>query len=187
MALERSHVVVLMIDAAEGVSELDAKIAGLAVDRGRGLILVLNKSDLLSREALEAAKDQTREILSFVPWAPIVTTSAKTGNGMGRLLERIGEVVEEHRKRITTSEMNRFFEEVIDKHPPPSMRGKAIRLYYVTQVTSRPPTFMAVTNEPEGIHFSYQRYILNQIRDRFGFRGVPLRIKYRGKKKWEDR
>jgi GTP-binding protein len=186
-AMERSHVVVLMIDASEGASEQDAKIAGLAVDRGRGLIVVLNKTDLLSRDALERAKDHAREVLAFVPWAPIVTTSAKTGNGMGRLLERVGEVVEAHRTRIGTAEMNRFFEEVIDRHPPPSMRGKAVRIYYITQVTSRPPTFMAVTNEPEGVHFSYQRYVMNQIRERFGFRGTPLRVKYRGKKKREAR
>jgi GTP-binding protein len=185
-AMERSHVVVLMIDASEGAGEQDAKIAGLAVDRGRGLVIVLNKTDLLSREALERAKDHAREVLSFVPWAPIVTTSAKTGNGLGRLLERVGEVVAEHDKRVTTAEINRFFEEVLDRHPPPSMRGKPVRLYYVTQVATRPPTFVAVTNEPTAVHFSYQRYVTNQIRERFGFRGVPVRVKYRGKKKKQD-
>ncbi len=182
-AMERSQVVVLMIDAHEGASEQDAKIAGLAVDRGRGLVIVLNKSDLLSRDELERAKDRAREVLAFVPWAPLVTTSAKKGSGMGRLLERVEEVVAEHTKRITTAEVNRFFEEVLDKHPPPSMNNRPVRLYYVTQVSSGPPTFMVVTNAPEGVHFSYQRYVTNQLRERFGFRGVPLRVRYRAKSK----
>src|SRR5690606_4195232 len=110
----------------------------------------------------------------------------KEGRGLKRFLERIDEVMLEHQRRITTSEMNRFFEEVIDKHPPPTMRGKPVRLYYVTQVASGPPTFVIVSNHPEYVHFSYQRYVTNQIRERFGFRGVPLVVRYRAKNRKQE-
>ena len=182
-SIERSHVVVLMIDAEAGVGEQDAKIAGLAHDRGRALIIALNKTDLLSRDAQKKAMDRAREILAFVPWAPLVTVSALKGRGVTALLGRIEDAVGEHRKRITTSELNRFFEEVIEKHPPPTMHHRAVRLYYITQVAIAPPTFVIMTNDPKSVHFSYQRYVVNQIRDRFGFRGTPIRVRYRGKKR----
>jgi GTP-binding protein len=182
-SIERSHVVVLMIDAELGVGEQDAKIAGLADDRGRALIIALNKTDLLSREAQKKAMDRTREILAFVPWAPLVTVSALQGRGVTALLGRVEDAVAEHRKRIGTAEINRFFEEVLEKHPPPTMHHRPIRLYYITQASVGPPTFVIMTNEPKGVHFSYQRYVVNQIRKRFGFRGTPIRVRYRGKKK----
>jgi len=182
-SIERSDVVVLMIDAQAGVGEQDAKIAGLADDRGRALILALNKVDLLSREEQKRVINRTREILAFVPWAPLVTVSALKGTGVSALLGRIEDAVTEHRKRVTTAELNRFFEEVLERHPPPTMHHRAVRLYYVTQVTAAPPTFVIMTNEPKGVHFSYQRYVVNQIRKRFGFQGTPIRIRYRGKKK----
>ena len=182
-SIERSDIVVLMIDGEAGVGEQDAKIAGLANDRGRALILALNKVDLLSREKQKKVMDRTREILAFVPWAPLVTVSALEGTGVGALLGRIEDAVTEHRKRITTAELNRFFEEVLERHPPPTMHHRSVRLYYITQVTSAPPTLVIMTNEPKGVHFSYQRYVVNQIRKRFGFRGTPIRVRYRGKKK----
>jgi GTP-binding protein len=182
-SIERSHVVVLMIDAELGVGEQDAKIAGLAHDRGRALILALNKTDLLNREAQKKAMDRTREILAFVPWAPMVTVSALHGRGVTALLGRVEDAVAEHRKRIGTGELNRFFEEVLEKHPPPTMHHRTIRLYYITQATIGPPTFVIMTNETKGVHFSYQRYVVNQIRKRFGFQGTPIRVRYRGKKK----
>jgi GTP-binding protein len=184
-SIERSHVVVLMIDAEAGVGEQDAKIAGLAHDRGRALIIALNKTDLLNREAQKAAMDRTREILAFVPWAPMVTVSALQGKGVSALLGRVEDAVAEHRKRIGTAELNRFFEDVIEKHPPPTMHHRAIRLYYITQASVGPPTFIIMTNDPNGVHFSYQRYVVNQIRKRFGFQGTPIRVRYRGKKKRE--
>jgi len=174
-------VVVLMIDANEGVGEQDAKIAGLAHDRGRALVIALNKIDLLSAEQRKAAVRRTQEILAFAPWAPILTLSAKTGRNVGRLLEAAARAVLEHRKRIPTGEVNRFFEEVLEKHPPPSMHHRPVRFYYITQAQSRPPTFMVSTNHPDGVHFSYQRYVINQIRQRFGFEGTPIRVRYRGR------
>ncbi|MEM7435639.1 MAG: ribosome biogenesis GTPase Der [Myxococcota bacterium] len=182
-SIERSDVVVLMIDGEAGVGEQDAKIAGLAKDRGRALILGLNKVDLLDRDARKKAMDRTREILAFAPWAPLVTVSALKGSGVSALLGRIEDAVAEHRKRVPTAEINRFFEEVLERHPPPTMHHRAVRLYYVTQASTAPPTFVVMTNEPKGIHFSYQRYVVNQIRKRFGFRGTPIRVRYRGKKK----
>ena len=184
-SIERSHVVVLMIDAEAGVGEQDAKIAGLADDRGRALIIALNKTDLLNREAQKTAMDRTREILAFVPWAPMVTVSSLQGKGVSALLGRVEDAVAEHRKRIGTGELNRFFEEVIEKHPPPTMHHRSIRLYYITQASVGPPTFIIMTNDPNGVHFSYQRYVVNQIRKRFGFQGTPIRVRYRGKKKRE--
>lgn len=182
-SIERSDIVVLMIDAEAGVGEQDAKIAGLANDRGRALVLALNKVDLLSREQQKKMMDRAREILAFVPWAPLVTVSALEGSGIGALLGRIEDAVTEHRKRVSTAELNRFFEEVLERHPPPTMHHRPVRLYYITQVSSAPPTLVVMTNEPKGVHFSYQRYVVNQVRKRFGFRGTPIRVRYRGKKK----
>jgi GTPase len=180
-AIERSDVVVLMIDAEGGAAEQDAKIAGLAVDRGRALVLGLNKSDLIDRAGEGEAIDKAREVLSFVPWAPAVTLSAKTGKGVSQLLGRIADAGHEHRRRVTTGEVNRFFEEVLERHPPPSYRNRPVRLYYVTQAQTAPPTFVVSTNEAKGVHFSYQRYVVNQLRERFGFRGTPVVVRYRGK------
>jgi GTP-binding protein len=182
-SVERAHLVVLMIDAKAGVGEQDAKIAGLAYDRGRALVIALNKVDLLSRQEQKKAMDRTRDVLAFVPWAPLVTVSALKGQGVTALLGRIHDAVTEHRKRISTAELNRFFEEVLEKHPPPTMHHRAVRFYYITQVSVAPPTFVIMTNEPKGVHFSYQRYVMNQIRKRFGFKGTPIRVRYRGKKR----
>jgi len=182
-SIERSHVVVLMIDAEAGVGEQDAKIAGLAEERGRALIIALNKTDLLNREAQKKAMDRAREVLAFVPWAPMVTVSALQGRGVSALLGRVTDAIEEHRKRIGTAEINRFFEEVLETHPPPTMHHRSVRLYYVTQASIAPPTFVIMTNHPDDVHFSYRRYVVNQIRRRFGFKGTPIRVRYRGKKK----
>jgi len=181
-AMERSHVTVLMIDAEAGVSEQDAKIAGLADDRGRALVIGLNKVDLLKGDERKKAIERTREVLAFASWARVVPMSAKTGRGTRKLLEAIDEAVASHRQRVPTAEVNRFFEEVLDRHPPPTMKNRAVRLYYVTQAEIAPPTFVAVTNAPDYIHFSYQRYVINQLRERFGFDGSPIRVRYRSKK-----
>jgi GTP-binding protein len=182
-SIERSDVVVLMIDAVAGVGEQDAKIAGLADDRGRALIITLNKTDLLDRDAQKKAMDRTREVLAFVPWAPMVTVSALHGRGVSALLGRVRDAVTEHQKRIATAELNRFFEDVIERHPPPTMHHRAVRLYYITQASVAPPTFVVMANQPKDVHFSYRRYVVNQIRKRFGFKGTPIRVRYRGKKR----
>lgn len=185
-SIERCQAVVLMIDAQEGVAEQDAHLAGLAMDRGRALVICLNKMDLLGREAREKVIARTKEILAFAPWAPVIPVSAKTGRGTHKLIATAKKALAEHVKRIPTAEMNRFFEQILDHHPPPTQKGKVVRLYYVTQASTRPPTFVAITNLPKHVHFSYQRYVVNSIRKRFGFEGVPVRVFYRKKKRRDD-
>ena len=185
-SMERSDAVVLMIDADSGTAEQDAKVAGLAVERGRALVIGLNKADLLSGERRKKVIARTREILAFAPWAPVVTLSAKTGRGVNKLLDAVDLALESHRTRITTGETNRFFDEVLEHHPPPTMRNRPVRLYYVTQAQVKPPTFIAVTNDPQCVHWSYQRYVVNQIRKRFGFEGTPIIVRYRKKKRRGD-
>jgi GTPase len=182
-AIERAHVVVLMCDPIEGVAEQDAKILGLAEERGRAMIVALNKSDLLSKADRTKAEETAREKLSFVPFVPIVHTSAKTGRGVTDLFATIDRVRAASLKRVTTGELNRFFEQVIELKPPPTMGGRSPRLYYVTQAEVAPPTFIAMTNAPDSIHFSYRRFVTNQLREHFGFEGVPVRIHYKARRR----
>jgi GTP-binding protein len=129
---------------------------------------------------------RARDVLAFVPWAPVVRISARSGRGIPKLLAAIDTAVEAHGKRITTAQLNRFFEEVLDRHPPPIHRGKPVRLYYVTQTQVAPPTFTIITNYPDAVHFSYQRYVVNQIREAFGFEGTPVRVFYKAKRRRDD-
>jgi GTP-binding protein len=182
-AIDRAEVVVLLFDAAEGIAEQDAKILGLAVDRGRAIVIGLNKIDLLDREEQKKAEERARDVLAFASWAELTTLSAKTGRGVDRLLKVIDGVAASFRLRVKTAELNRFFDGVLMTHPPPTMGGRAPRFYFITQAGVAPPTFAISTNHPEYIHFSYQRYVSNAIRKQFGFTGVPLRVYYRAKKR----
>jgi GTPase len=182
-SMQAAHVVVIVCDANAGVAEQDAKILGLAEERGRAMIVALNKSDLLSKTEFAKAEEAAREKLSFVDYVPVVRLSAKTGRGVGELFTVMAKVANGFRRRITTGELNRFFEQVIETHPPPTMGARAPRLYYVTQAQTAPPTFVAMTNAPTSIHFSYQRFVMNKLRERFGFEGVPLRVHYRARKR----
>ena len=182
-AIERADVVVLMCDAREGVAEQDAKILGLAVDRGRAIVLALNKADLLDAKEAKKAEELARDKLSFTPWAPVVKLSALTGRGVGHLIDVVVKTRAAWSHRVGTGALNRFFEEVLSTHPPPTMNGRSVRLYYVTQAESAPPTFVVVTNEPDFVHFSYKRYIENRIRERFGFEGAPIRVRYKPKRR----
>ena len=180
-AIDRAEVVVVMCDAHEGVAEQDAKIVGLATDRGRAIVLALNKTDKLDREAIREAETLARDKVSFVPWAPVKLLSAKTGRGVDRLLDTIDIVDRSFNKRVPTGQLNRFFETVLLSHPPPTHGGRAPRFYYITQARARPPTFMVVTSHPDDLHFSYQRYVVNALRKEFGFEGAPVRVHYRRK------
>jgi GTP-binding protein len=183
-AVERCDVAVLLCDAAEGVAEQDAKILGLAVERGRAVVVGLNKADLLTEpKAAQRAEEAAREKLSFVPYAPVCVLSALRGRGVGPLMATVDRVAENYARRVPTGELNRFFEQVLQTHPPPTQGGKAPRLYYVTQASSRPPLFVVMTNAPESIHFSYQRYVVNQLRKAFAFEGVPIHVKYKPRRK----
>jgi GTP-binding protein len=184
-SIERAHVVVLVCDANEGVAEQDAKILGLAEERGRAMIVALNKIDLLDKAAAKKAEQDARDKLTFVPYVPIVRTSAKTGRGIADFFAEIERVRAAFFKRVGTGELNRFFEQVLDTHPPPTMGGRAPRLYYVTQAEVAPPTFVAMTNAPDSIHFSYRRFVVNQLRKHFGFEGAPIRIHYKARRRRE--
>ncbi len=185
-SIERAHVVVLLCDASEGVAEQDAKILGLAEERGRAMIVALSKMDLLDRSDIAKVEENAREKLAFVPYVPIVRTSSKTGRGVGELFTTIDHVYESYQKRVTTGELNRFFEQVIETRPPPTMGSRAPRIYYVTQAAVSPPTFIAMTNAPDNIHFSYQRYVINQLRKQFGFEGCPVRVHYKPRRRRGD-
>jgi GTP-binding protein len=185
LSIERSQVVVLLCDAKDGVSEQDAKILGLAEERGRAVVIALNKSDLLSREEIGKAETKAREKLSFAQWAPVVLVSAKTGRGVNELLETVRKSKASFTQRIGTGELNRFFEQVLESRSPPTQGGKAPRLYYITQAETAPPLFVVVASQPEAVHFSYRRFVANQLRKRFGFEGTPIRVTYRSKRRRE--
>jgi GTP-binding protein len=182
-AMERCDVAVLLCDGAAGVAEQDAKIAGLVVDRRRAFVIGVNKVDLLDAAARKALEEKAREKLSFVPYAPVIALSAKSGRGVGALLGAVGNVWAAFHRRVPTGELNRFFQNVLATHPPPTMGGRAPRLFFITQAEVAPPLFVVMTNEPEHIHFSYERYLVNQLRKAFGFEGVPLRVSYRKRKR----
>jgi GTPase len=175
--IERADIVVLVIDAALGPAEQDARIAGMVEQAGRGLVIALNKSDLVSGDAARAQlKELTTDTFHFLPWAPVAMLSAQRGDGVDRLLDMVDRVAREHRKRIATAQLNRFFAEVIEEMPPPLHHGRAVRIHYLTQATTRPPTFVLWANTPDGLAPSYKRFLANRLRDRYGFRGSPIRI-----------
>jgi GTPase len=183
-ALERCHTAILVIDAQEeGASQQDARIAGLALERGRALCIALNKMDVLDARAREAAVAKAKDEFAFVSWAPLRPISARTGQGVGALMKHVRAVTANHHKRVTTGEVNRFFEEVLAHHPPPTSGGRSVRLYFATQARVAPPTFMVSTNHPDRVHPSYRRYVTNQLREHFGFVGTPIRVHYRPHKR----
>jgi GTPase len=185
-AMERSHVVVLLIDANEGPAEQDAKVLGLAVERGRAVVVGLNKWDLVVKRdtvSKRALVQHIEDVLSFAKWPARVKISAKTGADTDKLLKCLTAAFDQFNRRIPTSQVNRLFEDIIEHHPPPMNKGKAVKLYYATQASVRPPTFVVYTNYPEAIHFSYKRYIENRLRETFGFEGTPIRIFFRSRKR----
>lgn len=186
-AIERSDVVILMIDAMEGVSEQDAKIAGIAHDRGRGLIIAVNKWDAIEKDnhTVKEYTKKVRDILSFVPYAEIIFISALTGQRTKKIFDLLETVIENHAMRIQTGVLNEILMEAVALQQPPSDKGKRLKLFYMTQVSTKPPTFVLFVNKKELMHFSYQRYIENRIRDTFGFMGTPIRIFIRERKEKE--
>ena len=183
-AIERADIAVLLIDAAEGVTEQDAKIAGIAHDRGKAVIIAVNKWDVIEKND-KTVKEYTakiREILSFMPYAEITFISALTGQRLPKLFELINAVSENHAMRISTGVLNEIMSEAVALQQPPSDKGKRLRLYYITQVGVKPPTFVIFVNDKELMHFSYTRYIENKIREAFGFKGTPLRFYIRERK-----
>lgn len=183
-AVERADIVVLVIDASEGVTEQDAKIAGIAHDRGKATIIAVNKWDLIDKDnkTVNQFTQKIRQILSFMPYAEILFISAETGQRLPKLYETIDIVYENHAMRVATGVLNEIMTEAVALQQPPSDKGKRLRLYYITQAAVKPPTFVIFVNDKELMHFSYARYIENQIREAFGFRGTPLRFIIRERK-----
>jgi len=184
-SLERAQVSILVCDATEGVSHQDTRLVGLAVERRRAVILALNKMDLLDKKARNDAIQTATEALNFARWVKIVPISAKTGNNVSELMRTAERAGNEMNRRVPTAELNRFFEEVLAKRPPPTDGGRAPRIYYVTQAETSPPVFVAMSSHPENIKESYQRFVTNQIRESFGFDSVPLTVQYRMKRRRE--
>lgn len=183
-AVERADVIVLVIDAAEGVTEQDAKIAGIAHDRGKAAIIAVNKWDAVEKDnkTLNKFSLEVRNTLSFMPYAEILFVSALTGQRLPKLFDMIDIVSENHSMRVSTGVLNEIMTEAVALQQPPSDKGKRLRLYYITQVAVKPPTFVIFVNDKELMHFSYTRYIENKIRDAFGFKGTPLKFLIRERK-----
>lgn len=183
-AVERADIVVLVIDAVEGVTEQDAKIAGIAHERGKGMIIAVNKWDLIEKNDKTIYKftNQVREVLSYMSYAELVFISAKTGQRLPKIFDVLDMVIENHALRVQTGVLNEILTEAVAMKQPPSDKGKRLKLYYITQVSVKPPTFVVFINDRQLMHFSYTRYLENQIRNTFGFRGTPIHIIARERK-----
>ncbi len=183
-AIERSDLVVLVIDAEEGVTEQDAKIAGIAHDRGKGIIVCINKWDLIEKDSKTIYKytQDVKDILSFMPYAEVMFISAKTGQRLYKLFDMIETVIQYQNLRIGTGVLNEIITEAVAMQQPPSDKGKRLKIFYTTQVSVKPPTFVIFVNDKELMHFSYTRYLENKIREAFGFTGTALRFITRERK-----
>jgi GTP-binding protein len=177
-SLSRADVALVLMDASEGVTEQDERIAGLVHEEGKGLIIILNKWDLVpdKEETYKRFMADVRQRLKFADYAPVLTISAATRQRITKVFDEIDQVIKESEKRVPTAELNRAFEQLTAAHEPPLYHGKRVKYYYLTQVGIKPPTFIAFVNYPEGVHFSYLRYIENNLRESFGFSGTPVRI-----------
>lgn len=183
-AVERADVVILVIDATEGVTEQDAKIAGIAHDRGRGMIIAVNKWDAIEKDNSTVKKftEKIRTTLSFMPYAEIIFISAQTGQRLPKLFDVLDTVIQNHSLRIATGVLNEILTEAVAMQQPPSDKGRRLKIFYMTQVSVKPPTFVIFVNDKQLMHFSYTRYIENKIREAFGFGGTSLKFIIRERK-----
>lgn len=186
-AVERSDVVLVVIDASEGVTEQDAKIAGIAHERGKGIVIVVNKWDAIEKDdrTMKKYENEIRRVLSFMPYAEIMYVSAQTGQRLNKLYDVIDMVIENQTLRVATGVLNEIMMEAVAMQQPPSDKGKRLKLYYITQVSVKPPTFVIFVNDRELMHFSYTRYLENKIREAFGFKGTSLKFFIRERKEKE--
>ncbi|WP_456109862.1 ribosome biogenesis GTPase Der [Roseburia hominis] len=183
-AVERADVCIIVIDATEGVTEQDAKIAGIAHERGKGIIIAVNKWDAIEKDdkTIYRHTEKIRQILSFMPYAEIIFISAKSGQRLNKIFELIDVVIANNSMRVATGVLNEIVTEAVAMQQPPSDKGKRLRIYYTTQVAVKPPTFVIFVNDKELMHFSYTRYLENRIRETFGFRGTALKFIIRERK-----
>ncbi len=183
-AVDRADVVIVVIDAKEGITEQDAKIAGIAHERGKGIIVAVNKWDAVEKndKTIYQYTNKLKETLSFMPYAEYIFISAETGQRLPKLFEMIDAVRQNQNLRVATGVLNEIVSEAVAMQQPPSDKGKRLKIYYVTQVAVKPPTFVVFVNDKELMHFSYTRYLENQIRNAFGFRGTSMKFLIRERK-----
>lgn len=187
-AVERADVCIIVIDATEGVTEQDAKIAGIAHERGKGIIIAVNKWDAIEKDdkTIYRHTEKIRQILSFMPYAEILFISAKSGQRLNKLFDMIDLVIENNSMRVATGVLNEIVAEAVAMQQPPSDKGKRLKIYYMTQVAVKPPSFVIFVNDKELMHFSYQRYLENKIRESFGFKGTSLKFFVRERKERDN-
>ncbi len=184
-SIERADVVLIVINAEEGITEQDTKIAGYAYEAGRSCLFVVNKWDAIPKDNATTGKfvDRIRTDFKYLSFAPIVFVSAKSGQRTGTIMSEVEKLMVQYTKRVSTAELNRVFKEAVESHHAPLASGRRVKFYYATQVAVKPPSFVIFTNQPEGIHFSYDRYLNNKLREAFGFSGTPIRLMYRGRER----
>ena len=187
-AVERADVCIIVIDATEGVTEQDAKIAGIAHERGKGIIIAVNKWDAIEKDdkTIYRHTEKIRQILSFMPYAEVLFISAKSGQRLNKLFDMIDLVIENNSMRVATGVLNEIVAEAVAMQQPPSDKGKRLKIYYMTQVAVKPPSFVIFVNDKELMHFSYQRYLENKIRESFGFKGTSLKFFVRERKERDN-
>lgn len=184
-SIERADVVLIVLNAEEGVVEHDAKIAGYAYEAGKGCVFVVNKWDTLKKDNSSMGKftEKIRMQFKYLPFAPILFVSALTGQRMGKIMEEVDKVMAQYTKRVSTADLNKILTAAVEGHHPPLASGRRVKFYFATQVSVKPPTFVFFTNSPEGIHFSYERYLMNKLRESFDFSGTPLRLLFKGRER----
>jgi GTP-binding protein len=188
-SIDRCDITLIVLDADEGITEQDVKISGYAYERGCGCIFVLNKWDLVQKDSktLQVFVDRIRYDAKYLSFAPVIPASALTGKNIPKIFQEVESVHEQYATKIATGPLNKIFEQAIDKTEPAMHKGKRVRFYYATQISSKPPTFVCFVNYPEGVHFSYQRYLINQIRDAVGLDKTPIRLFLRKRVEKENR
>ena len=186
-SIDRSHVSVILIDAIEGITDQDLHIAGYIQERHRGCIVGINKWDAVEndRKLTKRFLEEVRDRFRFFPFAPIITFSALSGKRVARIIPTVWEVFQQYNQRITTGILNRGLAEALRKHEPPIVKGRRLKFFYATQASTKPPTFVLFCNDPDSIHFSYERYLTNQFREAFGLDKSPLRLIFRGRERKE--
>ena len=186
-SIEKSHVSIILIDAVEGIADQDLHIAGYIQERHRACIVGINKWDAVEMDAkrLKAFMEEVKDRFRFLPFAPILTFSAETGQKTGKILPTVQEVFQQYNQRVTTGVLNRALEQTLHHHEPPMVGGRRLKFFYATQASIRPPTFVLFCNHPESVHFSYERYLTNQFREAFGLGKTPIRLVFRGRTREE--
>jgi len=186
--IDRSDVALLLLDSREGVTDQDARIGGFIHEKGKGCILIVNKWDLVKKDSQTIVRyeEEVRANLKYLSYAPVLFISALTGQRVGKVLDVVDDVSAQTRKRIPTAQLNRYFGKWVEEFPPPLYRNRIVKMNYITQVSVSPPTFVIYTNIQGGVHFSYERYLMNKMREAFGFEGVSVRLLFRKKGRKSD-